>query len=68
MNGRWSNNTYIVKGTVVGTISDVGSHWYAYGCMNDWEDTDLGSHPSIGAAKREVENWVRAQTAEEKSR
>ena len=54
------NGTFVVGGSVVGTIQQGASgNWFAYGCMNDWEDTPLSSFPTESKAKKAVENWVR---------
>ncbi len=57
--GRWSNNVYIVGNSVVGTVGETASkQWEAYGCMGDWQDTDLGVHENRERAKQAVIDWV----------
>lgn len=56
---KWDRDLRIIGETVVGSIEKLDrGDWYAYGCMSDWQDTDLGSHKSERAAKRAVERWV----------
>ena len=61
--GRWLSGTLVVGGSVVGSISQGASgDWFAYGCLNDWEDTPLRSFPDEARAKRAVEDWVEENT------
>ena len=56
---RWEGELYIHDTTVVGTICQTASgDWSAYGCMDDWNDTDLGTHKTRGRAKLAVSKWV----------
>jgi hypothetical protein len=58
---RWMNGTYVVGGSVCGTVDkdafDRG--WWAYGCMSDWQDTKLGLHERESTARHAVEQWVK---------
>lgn len=57
--GRWSNGIYSLNNTVVGTVLESpNGYWYAHGCMDDWEDVNLGAHNSEEDAKKKVESWV----------
>jgi len=57
--GRWTNRTFVVGGSVVGTVSKGASgNWFAYGCALDWEDTPLHSFQTEDEAKKAVETWV----------
>lgn len=60
MKGRWSHDTYILGDSVVGVIEEdaFGRGWWAYGCEDDWQDTNLGLHESKRQAKQRVEGWV----------
>lgn len=58
--GRWMNGTFVLDGSVVGTVQQGASgSWFAYGCLSDWEDTPLRSFPTEGKAKKAVESWVK---------
>lgn len=51
---------YVMDGSIVGTVAKVDNRlWYAHGCMNDWQDVDLGGHATEVLAKRAVREWVR---------
>lgn len=55
----WRDDMYISQGSVVGTVSQGASgDWFAYGCMNDWQDTRLGTYEEKSDAKEAVEHWV----------
>jgi len=45
--------------TVVGTVQlGASGDWFAYGCMDDWEDTPLGSFENEKEAKDVVLEWA----------
>jgi hypothetical protein len=53
------NGTFVLGGSVVGTVSQGASgDWFAYGCLDDWEDVNLRSHSSEAEAREAVEAWV----------
>jgi hypothetical protein len=58
---RWSNDTYIVDGAIVGTTTKdaFGRGWWAHGCLSEWQDTDLGLCDSESKARHKVEQWVK---------
>ncbi len=59
MKGRWMNGTFVLDHSVVGTVlQGATGHWFAYGCLDDWEDTRLGAHDSEDDARKAVEDWV----------
>lgn len=67
MNKRWLQDVYVLGSpdddegqTVVGTIQRGANRrdWFAYGCLDDWEDTQLGAFDSELEARRAVEHWV----------
>lgn len=50
----------MLNGSVAGTVS-LGvdeQTWWAFGCLNEWEDTPLGYWGSPERAKLSVENWI----------
>lgn len=50
----------MVNDAIVGTAS-LGideQTWWAFGCLHTWEDTPLGSWPTIDQAKASVEDWL----------
>lgn len=57
---RWTSEGLCTIGnTVVGTVLKAANDlYYAHGCMDDWEDVNLGPHPNQREAKKAVENWV----------
>ncbi len=56
---RWRNDILEIDNTVVGCISEGASgDWFAYGCMDDWQDTPLGSHEDREEAKRVTLEWA----------
>jgi hypothetical protein len=59
---RWDANAYVVDGSVVGTVMEdpFRRGWWAYGCLEDWEDTKLGLHDEESQARKRVEQWVTA--------
>jgi hypothetical protein len=59
--GRWTNGTYVVDGSVVGTCEQdaFGRGYWAYGCMSSWQDTKLGLHKRESQAHHAVEKWVK---------
>jgi hypothetical protein len=62
--GRWTAGTLVLEGSVVGTVSEGASgDWFAYGCLNDWEDIKLGSHETEDEAREAVEAWVKETTS-----
>lgn len=55
----WRHDCLTVGATIVGCISQGASgDWFAYGCMNDWEDTPLGSFEERQHAKNRVLDWA----------
>jgi hypothetical protein len=59
MKGRWRSGTYIVNGSIVGTVQrGAGGDWFAFVCLDDWEDINLRSHATETLAKQAVEEWV----------
>jgi hypothetical protein len=61
VNGRWrSGGTYVLDGSIVGvaTKDAFDRGWWAYGCMAEWQDTELGLYPTQRKAERAVEKWV----------
>lgn len=59
MTVRWKNNLAVLCGSMVGTVGQLPSgDWSAHGCMEDWEDVDLGRHGSEERARARVEKWV----------
>lgn len=60
---RWKDGLCLIGMTVVGTIEEQfnGGKWFATACDVDWQDVNLGCHNTKGAAKAEVESWVRAR-------
>ncbi len=61
--GIWQNGLYVLPDrTIVGSIERHFAHddvWYAYGCLSDWQDTNLGVHNTAHKAKAAVQSWVR---------
>lgn len=58
---RWSAGTATMNGTCVGCISKGASlegDWFAYGCLKDWMDTELGCHETEAKARRAVEAFL----------
>ncbi len=56
---RWRGKVLIVEETVVGTVDQGASgDWFAYGCMDDWQDTPLGSFPNEEIAKLIALEWA----------
>lgn len=61
LKARWRDDLYISQGSVVGTVSQGASgDWFAYGCMDDWEDARLSSYEKKFDAKKAVEQWANA--------
>jgi hypothetical protein len=70
MRGKWTTSNdgliYVVGGSVVGTV-DKSCHgrltrddcYHSYGCMSDWQDTDLGVHGTQMEARKAVTDWVK---------
>ena len=60
MKSRWVDGLFLVGSTVVGVVNTdaFGHGWWAYGCLEDWEDVELGHHRTEEAAKAAVEKWV----------
>jgi hypothetical protein len=57
--GRWSQNVFIVDGSVVGVVTETASAgWEAAGCLSDWMDTPLDIYRDRDDAKNAVEWWV----------
>lgn len=58
---RWSNGTYIVDNTIVGTVMEDAFNrgWWAHGCLDDWQDVALHLHDSESKARHSVEQWVK---------
>ena len=60
MRGRWSNGTYVLDNSVVGTVMQGASgDWFAHGCLDDWEDVNLRSYSTEEEAQEAVEQWVK---------
>jgi hypothetical protein len=59
---KWKGDLYILDGSIVGVVEQgaVSGSWWAYGCLSDWQDTNLSSHGTVTAAKKAVKNWVEA--------
>jgi len=58
---RWDGDLYVLDNTVVGSVSidSFGRGWWAYGALEDWEDTPLGMHSTETKARKAVVDWVR---------
>ena len=58
---RWMHDQYVLDNSVVGTVDQdsFGRGWWAYGCLDDWQDVKLGLHDKETQARKEVERWVR---------
>jgi hypothetical protein len=58
---RWTHDSYVLDGSIVGCVTKdaFGRGWWAYGCMTDWQDADLGLHDSESKARHAVEQWVK---------
>lgn len=58
---RWNiDGTYVVNGSVVGTISKGASgDYFAYGCLQEWSDVQLGNFTTKLSAMEAVQEWVR---------
>ncbi len=57
---HWQGSILLVDRTIVGSVSKGASgDWFAYGCMDEWEDTPLpGSHETKQAAQDAVLYWA----------
>lgn len=56
---RWKADVLIWAGVVVGTVSlGASGSWFAYGCLDDWEDTRLGVYEHEADARQRVEEWA----------
>ncbi len=54
------SSTAEVGNTIVGCVAESANGlWYGYGCEDDWQDVDLGSHSTESKARRAVERWIR---------
>jgi hypothetical protein len=60
---RWTaDGLYILGGSVVGTVSTTAlGDYIAYGCMSDWQDTQLGTRANRMEARELVQAWVKEQ-------
>jgi hypothetical protein len=58
--GRWKYGMYVVAGSVVGTVSEGADQedWFAHGCLDDWQDIQLGCHRDEKSARIAVEEWA----------
>ena len=63
---RWrADGTYVWNGSVVGTVSKGASGvYFGYGCMDDWQDSPLGSFENILFAMNAVQEWVKNMSKE----
>ncbi len=65
---RWREGLLTFRNGIVGSVErhfareDV---WYAFGMLEDWQDTRLGEYATEAEARRAVEEWVRDRAAEE---
>jgi hypothetical protein len=60
---RWRAGIFILGSSAVGSVMRGASgDWFAYGWMDDYEDTPLGPHTTEDEAKRAVEEWVESFT------
>lgn len=58
---KWSQGLALIGNTVVGTVEEVRhDEWQAYGCLEDWQDIDLGAWRSESKARTVVRDWVKA--------
>jgi hypothetical protein len=59
---HWRHDLLVLDGAIVGSVAQdsFGRGWWAYGMLEDWEDSTLGLHQTQEEAKQEVELWVRA--------
>lgn len=58
---RWNAQKMYIhhNQTIVGMVEEsAGKNWFAYGCMTDWQDTQLGVHLTERKAKDAVQDWV----------
>jgi hypothetical protein len=57
---RWHAGALSVNNqTIVGCVDQGASgHWFAYGCMDDWQDTPLGSFDTKEEAEHAALNWA----------
>lgn len=58
---RWTNDTYVVDNSIVGVVTEDAFKrgWWAYGCLEEWEDTRLGLYDRETQARNAVEQWVK---------
>lgn len=56
---------YIRSGVIVGTVVPHmdSDDWHAYGCLNQWQDVDLGVFEHGRMAYEAVMRWADAQPA-----
>lgn len=58
---KWSfEGLATIGSTIVGNINlGASGDWFAYGMLDDWEDTPLGSFKTNFQARRAVTRWVK---------
>jgi hypothetical protein len=63
LKGKWISSDggliFVVGGSIVGTVSKTCNGYHAYGCMTDWQDTNLGPHDNQLSARKAVSDWVK---------
>ncbi len=59
--GRWMHDLYTVDNSIVGTTTEdqFGRGWWAHGCLDEWQDTELGMFDTREKARHSVEQWVK---------
>lgn len=56
---RWHDGLLLIRENSIVGLVDHSSAWRAFGCKNDWLDTDLGRHETQYDACHAVEKWVK---------
>lgn len=56
---KWRHDFLVADQTIVGSVFEAPSgEWFAYGAMDEWEDTELGTYGDSEAAKARVLDWA----------
>lgn len=57
---RWMHDQLVIDNTVIGCVEEdaFGRGWWAYGCMEDWQDTPLGMQRTQAQARKRVKEWA----------
>ena len=56
---RWINDCLSIDQTIVGCVDEGASgDWFAYGCMDDWQDTKIGVFEQRQNALDAVVDWA----------